>query len=239
MVEFKTAPATLPPDIRIYAIGDIHGCLEQLTRLHAAIAEDALARPCPDILVVHIGDYIDRGPDSAQVIAYLCGPNPVPGARIVNLMGNHEDMLLTALEAESDAPATNWLDNGGREALASWRIPNKLPRAGWQERLPPADMDFLRGLQASHQEGPYFFAHAGIRPGVPLEDQVRHDLLWIREPFLSFKGDLGAIVVHGHTPARAPVVRANRIGIDTGAVYGGELTCVILEADQLGFLTAG
>ncbi len=238
MIEFSEAPATLPPETRIYAIGDIHGCLDQLTRLHEAIAEDLLARPVPDALLLHIGDYIDRGPDSAQVIAHLRGPELVPVTRLVNLIGNHEDMLLAALAAEDDALAVHWLQNGGRETLASWCVPHKLPRAAWAERLPAADIGFLRALALSHSEGPYFFAHAGIRPGVPLDQQDPHDLMWIREPFLSFKGDLGAVVVHGHTPGRAPVVRPNRIGIDTGAVYGGELTCAVLEADRLGFLTA-
>ena len=238
MVEFIDAPAKLPPETRIYAVGDIHGCLDRLTQLHEAIAADLHARPVPDPLLLHIGDYIDRGPDSAQVIAYLRGPNPVRGTRLVNLMGNHEDMLLNAMAAEDDAPAANWLMNGGRETLASWHMPHKLPHTAWAGRVPAPDLDCLRSLALSHREGPYFFAHAGIRPGVALDQQDRHDLMWIREPFLSFKGDLGAVVVHGHTPGRAPVVRPNRIGIDTGAVYGGELTCAVLENAQVGFLTA-
>jgi len=238
MIEFSEAPATLPPETRIYAIGDIHGCLDRLTLLHEAIAEDLLARPVADALMLHIGDYIDRGPDSAQVIALLRGPNPVPGTRRINLMGNHEDMLLRAMAAEDDAAAFNWLQNGGRETLASWCVPHNLPRAAWPGRLPEPDLEFLRSLPLSHSEGAYFFAHAGIRPGVVLDQQDRHDLLWIREPFLSFKGDFGTVVVHGHTPGRTPVIRSNRVCIDTGAVYGGPLTCAVLETNQLGFLTA-
>lgn len=238
-MEFTSAPATLPPDIRIYAIGDIHGCLDRLTALHAAINADLRARPIADALLLHIGDYIDRGPDSAQVIEYLRGPNPVAGTRMVNLMGNHEDMLLTALEKEDDPDAVaGWLRNGGRETLASWRIPHNLPHSQWAERLPKPDLRFIHSLAVSHREGGYLFVHAGIRPGVELEEQDRHDLIWIREPFLSSKADFGVVVVHGHTPARAPVIRHNRIGIDTGAVYGGDLSCAILEADRLGFLTA-
>lgn len=238
MIEFSASPATLPPETRVYAIGDVHGCLDRLTRLHAAIAVDLEIRPVADPLLLHIGDYIDRGPDSAQVIGYLRGPSPVRGARMVNLMGNHEDMLLTAIEAEDDVPASHWLSNGGRETLASWSLPHKLPRAAWGERIPAPDLAFLRGLALGHREGGYFFAHAGIRPGVALERQDRRDLMWIREPFLSFKGDFGFVVVHGHTPGRTPVVRPNRIGIDTGAVYGGGLTCAVLETDRLGFLIA-
>ena len=238
MIEFIDAPATLPPETRIYAIGDIHGCLDRLVQLHEAIAADLLARPVADALLLHIGDYIDRGPDSAQVVAYLRDPNSVPGTRVVNLMGNHEDMFLKAMAAEDDAVAANWLMNGGRETLASWHVPHKLPHTAWVDRLPAMELDFLRDLTISHREGPYFFAHAGIRPGVALDQQDRHDLMWIREPFLSFKGDLGVVVVHGHTPGRVPVVRPNRVGIDTGAVYGGELTCVVLETDKLAFMTA-
>ncbi len=237
MIEFVPAPATLPPQTRVYAVGDVHGCLDQLTALHAAIAADLAARPVADPLLLHIGDYIDRGPDSAQVIAWLHGPSPVPGARRVHLLGNHEEMLLAALDAEDATPAANWLQNGGRETLASWSIGQKLPHTAWLERLPPADVAFLRGLSLVHREGGYLFAHAGIRPGIPLENQQRRDLVWIREPFLSFRGDLGAVVVHGHTPHPAPVVRPNRIGIDTGAVYGGQLTCAVLETDRLGFLS--
>ncbi len=238
MIEFSAAPASLPPETRVYAIGDVHGCLDRLTELHGAIAEDLRTRPIPDALLLHIGDYIDRGPDSAQVIARLRGPNPVPGTRMVNLMGNHEDMMLAAFQSEEDGPALTWLQNGGRETLASWCIGQQLPRAAWADRLPAPDLDFIRTLSFSHREGGYLFVHAGIRPGVPLDKQVPRDLMWIREPFLSFKGDLGVVVVHGHTPGPAPVVRPNRIGIDTGAVYGGTLTCAVLEADRLGFLTA-
>lgn len=237
-IEFSRAPASLPPGIRVYAVGDVHGCLDQLTRLHAAIAEDLRARPVPDAVLLHVGDYIDRGPDSAQVIAHLRGPSPVPGTRMVNLKGNHEDMLLAGFDAETDAAALNWLENGGRETLASWSISHRSPRAEWKKRIPATDLGFLRALQLTHREGGYLFVHAGIRPAMPMENQVPHDLLWIREPFLSFNGDLGVVVVHGHTPRPTVAMRANRIGIDTGAVYGGKLTCAVLETDRVGFLAA-
>jgi serine/threonine protein phosphatase 1 len=121
----------------------------------------------------------------------------------------------------------------------------------WAGLIPAPHLVFLRDLQLTHQEGPYLFVHAGIRPGVRLSEQTSEDLLWIREPFLSAKGKLlgvapGAliadepamVVVHGHTPKKAPVVRPNRIGIDTGAVLGGALTCAVLEDDRVGFLTS-
>jgi serine/threonine protein phosphatase 1 len=235
-IEFSQAPARLPAGIRIYAVGDVHGCLDQLIRLHDAISQDVSARPVADAVLLHVGDYIDRGPDSAQVIARLRGPSPVPGARMVNLKGNHEDMLLTGLDAETDAGALNWLENGGRETLASWSIRHKTPRTEWLRRIPAQDLDFLRALPMTYREGGYLFVHAGIRPAIPLENQEPHDLMWIREPFLSFKGDLGVVVVHGHTPRPTVAIRSNRIGIDTGAVYGGKLTCAVLESDRLGFL---
>ncbi|MBN8898270.1 MAG: serine/threonine protein phosphatase, partial [Rhodospirillales bacterium] len=107
----------------------------------------------------------------------------------------------------------------------------------WASRIPRAHLLFVRDLATHVQIGPYLFVHAGIRPGVPLEQQTRHDMLWIREPFLSSKQDHGMVVVHGHTPRQEPTVRPNRIGIDTGAVMGGVLTCLVLETDQLGFLS--
>jgi serine/threonine protein phosphatase 1 len=205
MTDFVPAPVTLPPGRRIYAIGDVHGCIDQLESLHQAVAQDLAARPVEQALLVHIGDLVDRGPDSAAVVRKLAAGWPIPGVPTVNLMGNHEFMMLDALSSAADEAVSLWLSNGGDLALM-------------------------------HQEGPYLFVHAGIRPGLPLPCQARDDLLWIREPFLSTRTDFGVVVVHGHTPVRAPVVRPNRIGIDTGAVMGGVLTCAILESDRVGFL---
>lgn len=235
MIELSASPASLPAGTRVYAVGDIHGCLELLTELHRAIADDLHARPVPDACLIHLGDYVDRGPDSAQVIELLLG-DPLPGTRKINLIGNHEAMMLDALDAADDDLADHWRANGGADTLASWLIGQGIARGEWASRIPPAHLAFVRGLEAMHREGGYLFAHAGIRPGVALDEQTEHDLLWIREPFLSFSGDLGAVVVHGHTPRPEPVMRSNRIGIDTGAVYGGKLTCAVLEADRLGFL---
>jgi serine/threonine protein phosphatase 1 len=237
MIDFVTAPATLPPGQRIYAIGDIHGCLDPLQALHQAIAQDLAARPAADALLVHLGDYVDRGPDSAGVVGLLAAGPPIPGLRTINLMGNHEFMMLDAIASGEQEAADLWLSNGGADTLYSWGVPRTAKPADWAGRIPVAHLMFLRDLTLMHQEGPYLFVHAGIRPGVRLRQQARQDLLWIREPFLSAKADLGLIVVHGHTPSREPVVRANRIGIDTGAVLGGVLTCVVLEDDRLGFLS--
>jgi serine/threonine protein phosphatase 1 len=236
MIELTAAPATLPPGERVYAIGDVHGCLDRLVALHEAIAEDIAARPAENTTLVHLGDYVDRGSDSAQVIDWLINRPPVPADNIVNLMGNHELMMLSAVAGLDPEAAGLWMVNGGADSLLSWGISCSVAPAEWARRIPRQHLIFIRDLAPSHRIGPYLFVHAGIRPGVPLDQQSRQDLLWIREPFLSSQDDHGAVIVHGHTPKREPVVQANRIAIDTGAVLGGDLTCVVLEADMLGFL---
>ena len=236
MIELSAAPATLPPGQRIYAIGDIHGCLDRLVALHEMIAEDMAARPAEHTTLVHLGDYVDRGADSAQVIDWLINQPPVPADAIVNLMGNHEFMMLSALAgADKEAPS-HWLMNGGADSLLSWGISRTVPPTEWAARIPRPHLLFLRDLGISHPVGPYLFVHAGVRPGVPLDRQSRQDMMWIREPFLSSRANHGAVIVHGHTPKREPIVLPNRIAIDTGAVLGGALTCVVLEDDRLGFL---
>ena len=241
MIEFIAAPAALPQGQRVYAIGDIHGCLDQLQALHQAVAQDLAERPTADAVLIHVGDYVDRGPDSAGVVALLAAGPPVKDLPTVNLMGNHEHMMLDALSSGQAEAAELWLGNGGADTLFSWGVPRQVKQADWAARIPRPLLLFLRDLALMHREGPYLFVHAGIRPGVRLSQQARQDLLWIREPFLSAKGDLGGepgmVVVHGHTPVREPVVRPNRIGIDTGAVMGGVLTCAVLEEERLGFLT--
>jgi serine/threonine protein phosphatase 1 len=237
MIGESLAPGWLPAGLRVYAVGDPHGCLDRLRALHGAIAAHRAASPAAETVLVHLGDYVDRGEDSAGVLALLRAGSPLPGAAVVNLVGNHEQMMLAALhDGAREGVAGFWLDNGGAATLASYGA-DPLDPAGWGV-VPAEDLAFLRGLRPSFALGGYFFAHAGVRPEVPLEAQDRMDLAWIREPFLSWRGGLPAVVVHGHTPAPAPEVRAHRIGIDTGAVYGGPLTCLVLEADRLGFLQA-
>jgi serine/threonine protein phosphatase 1 len=239
MITTALAPACLPPGQRVYAVGDVHGCADRLAAMHAAIAADLARRPTR-ALVIHLGDFIDRGPDSAGVIELLIRPFAVPDGvaapHVVNLMGNHEEMLLTALADGGRDAVGLWLQNGAGATLASWKLSWRDRPEHWARALPPRHLGFLRGLALLYRVGGYVFVHAGLRPGIPLESQSRNDLLWIREPFLSFEGRLPGVVVHGHTPQDAPEVRANRIGVDTGAVLGGPLTCAVLEADRLSFL---
>lgn len=240
MLELHPAPARLPADRRVYAIGDIHGCLDRLRTLHDAIAADLAARPVPAAVLIHLGDLVDRGPDSAQVVTHLAtAPPPAGITETLTLRGNHEAMMLAALDApDRDDAALVWMQNGGADTLLSWGVSRRVEPRDWAAALPADDVAFLRALPLSRRDGGYLFVHAGIRPGVPLDRQDPHDLMWIREPFLSSKLDHGAVVVHGHTPQPNPVLRANRIGIDTGAVMGGALTCLVLEDDRLGFLLA-
>lgn len=234
-LRFVAAPGRLPAGRRVYAIGDVHGSLEQLRALHAAIVEDLSARPVAAPVLVHLGDYIDHGPDSAGVIALLSAGGGVPVARVVNLTGEHERMLLDALDGDR-AAATDWLWSGGKATLASFGLDPDLPREQWPSALPSDAVAFLRGLKLTHREGEYLFVHAGIRPGVTLSRQSRDDLLSIRQPFLWSEQDFGFVVVHGHSTGPAPVTTANRIGLDTGAGLGGRLSCVVLEEDRLALL---
>jgi len=232
------APATLPEGLRVYAVGDIHGCAAKLDALHALMAEDAAAAAEPRKAIVYLGDYVDRGPDSRGVVDRLAGPPPFE-AETVRLLGNHEALMLAALDDPGDVRAAAvWLMKGGGAALASWGADPEAPQEAWAAALPPAHLALLRGLARSARFGGYFFAHAGVRPGVRLDRQDPDDLIWIREPFLSSTADHGAVVVHGHTPAEAVVVRKNRIGLDTGAVYGGRLSCAVLWAGRLRLLQA-
>lgn len=236
-IRFTEAPATLPRGRRVYAVGDVHGCAKRLARLHAMIAEDLARRPVAAPLLLHIGDYVDKGEDSAGVIRLLLR-DPVPGVRTINLIGNHERMVRQVLEGDHGARA-DWLWCGGRETLASYGLDPEAPSETWAAALPPEHRAFLhRGLMLHHREGGYLFVHAGLRPGIPLEAQSEDDLLGIRHDFLQSEADHGVVVVHGHTARFAPEVRDNRINLDTAAWSGGPLTCAVLEGDRLGFLFA-
>lgn len=234
--EERPAPASLPEGLRLYAIGDVHGCADRLARLLQLIGEDAATAPQSARRLIFLGDYVDRGPDSRGAVDRVVAA-PSFAAETVALMGNHEAMMLAALDRPDDEQAVSlWLANGALATLASYGADPNLPAALWGEEVGEAHRRFLRRLAKWHAAGGYLFVHAGIRPGVPHTAQDEKDLLWIREPFLSSPDDHGAVVVHGHTPTREPVVRPNRIGIDTGAVYGGKLTALVLWADRMRFI---
>lgn len=228
--------AMVPPGRRIYAVGDIHGRADLFAALGLAIDRDDRSRDPADSCVVLLGDLIDRGPDSAGVLALAQAWQQTRKVHI--LAGNHEDMLLASLTDVDTLRA--WLRYGGAETVLSFGIaPQTLNQVDFaelqalmQQRIPPATLDFLRSFEDQLRIGDYLFVHAGVRPGVPLDQQSRADLLWIREPFLGHDGDLAAVVVHGHTISETPVFRANRIGIDTGAFASGVLTALGLEADR-------
>ncbi len=234
--------ARAPEGLRLYAIGDVHGRLDLLRLVHARIAADLVRRPCSAFRVIHLGDYIDRGPDSAGVIAHLiefCRDGDA-----VCLAGNHDLFLMGFLAKPADVGAI-WLDNGGVAALASWGVDAELSkslktlRAEFEAALPSDHRAFFEAMPLSEQHGDYLFVHAGLRPGAPMRKQKAAELTGIREPFLSWEGDHGFVVVHGHTPGPAPVVRPNRIGIDTKAYASGVLTCLVLEDAEKGFLEPG
>jgi serine/threonine protein phosphatase 1 len=235
-IRFLQAPGWMPRGRRAYVIGDVHGYRDKLVALHALIAADLVARPTRSGVLVHLGDYIDQGPDSAGVVTLLAAGPPVPGLAVINLLGDHERMLLGGLDGDR-AAATDWLWAGGREALASWGLPEDLPREDWEMALPAGHVAWLRSLVMSHLEGSYLFVHAGIRPGILLAEQTGDDLVTMRHPFLSTEQDLGVIVVHGHSSVPSVQIGVNRIGLDTGAGIGGKLTCAVLEDDVVGLLT--
>jgi len=210
---------------RYFAIGDIHGCAEELDRLLGAIA------PRAGDTVVFVGDYIDRGPDSRGVIDRLLAWRATTPARAVFLRGNHEDMALGYLGRRGHWGEA-WLRNGGAAALRSYGAGPGMECPEILEHIPREHLTFLDELSTHERWNGYLFVHAGIRPGVAWDAQSEEDLLWIREEFLDHPHDLGETVVFGHTPHRRVVVdRPYKIGIDTGCVYGGALTCLVLPDD--------
>jgi serine/threonine protein phosphatase 1 len=229
----RCGPGATEISRRIYAIGDIHGCDDRLAKLHDLIRAHLGNHPAARPLLIHIGDYLDRGDRSAAVIARLL--RKLPGFDLVNLMGNHERTALDALDGDPGA-ITDWLHNGGRTALESWGVDPKSPPSGWLPALPPSHVACLRALPVRFQVDNYLFVHAGIRPGIALSEQSEADMMNIRMPFLYSEADFGVVVVHGHTPRQEPEVKSNRIGIDTGAVFGGQLTCAVLEGGAIDFL---
>ncbi|MGL4314845.1 MAG: metallophosphoesterase [Sphingomonas sp.] len=240
------APAVyrLPPGMRVYAVGDVHGRFDCLGQIERAIARDHAARaPIAEALVIFLGDYIDRGLGSNDVLDRLTQPG-FAGLPTRYLIGNHEEAMLRFLADPRDAAA--WLNWGGAATLASYGITvSPAPTTGQlttaqralAAALPKAHRDFLTQLELAIELGDYLFVHAGIRPGVPLSRQRRADLLEIREPFLSSELRLPRRVVHGHTVTADPVILPSRISIDTGAYATGRLTAAMIEDDRVDIIT--
>ncbi|MCH7554876.1 MAG: metallophosphoesterase [Proteobacteria bacterium] len=236
----------VPEGRRVYAIGDIHGRLDLLEALHDQIAEDVATAPERTKTIVYLGDYIDRGLDSRGVIECLVGA-PLEQVTPVFLLGNHEETLLRFLD--DFMVGESWLAFGGDATLYSYGVQlDGLSREqrtmieaqlNLRENMPEAHLAFLRGLESHHRIGDYFFAHAGIRPGVPLDKQTTEDLIWIRDVFLKSTADHGAVVVHGHSISLDAEDLPNRINIDTGAYATNVLTCLVLEGADHWLLQTG
>ena len=236
--------ARTPRGLRLYAIGDVHGCDELLAAVHSSIEADLLRQPSDDYRVIHLGDYVDRGPATRAVLDRAIRLKATDPEHFIFLGGNHEDLLLMFLNDPVEARAT-FLRFGGIQTMRSYGVAvdngQHLSdvmdlRDRFAAALPDAHRDFMSALPSFVRFGDFFFCHAGIRPGIPLDQQDANDLRWIREPFLSDESDHGVVVVHGHTPADRVEVRPNRINVDTGAVFTGRLTCLVLEGTGYRFL---
>jgi serine/threonine protein phosphatase 1 len=226
----------VPEGTRVYAVGDIHGRADLLHRIHDLIGDDAASAASLRKVVVYLGDYVDRGPQSFDVVDHLI-THPLDGFETVHLKGNHEEFLIRFVK--DGAMGTAWMMNGGSATLVSYGVSAfnlflgkpGLKRA--QKRLagsiPPNHLDFFHGLRLTHVEGDYLFVHAGLRPGVAIADQKEGDMIWIRDDFLDADTGFDKMVVHGHSIESEPDIQAYRIGIDTGAYRSGRLTCLVLE----------
>ncbi|MBS9719475.1 metallophosphoesterase [Tianweitania sp. BSSL-BM11] len=219
--------------MRIYAIGDVHGCADLLEALYSEIDRE-LERDAPeDWRIIHIGDYGDRGPDTKRALDLIIERRS--DRRVLSLMGNHDEGWLTFLA--DPHPVGLFVAHGGDMTARSYGVDADLSDVAGRIRtrdellaaMPQAHLDFLRGLPRSFSFGDYYFCHAGIRPGVELAIQDREDLIWIRKEFLAYQGLHPRIIVHGHTPSAEVEMLSNRINVDTGAVKTGVMTAVVLD----------
>ena len=230
--------AHIDPDTLVYAVGDVHGRSDLLLRLHRMILEDAESRTQRRRYIVFLGDYLDRGPDSAGVIDFLTRTAGADdGFERIFLMGNHDACAIDFLEGRDDG--LWWINRlGGAQTLLSYNVaPGTGTGRQLRHAMPEHHRAFLHSLKLHQVIDGVLFVHAGIRPGVALHDQDPEDLLWIREEFLDSPGDHGWLVVHGHTISwDGPDIRANRIGIDTGAVITDVLTALVLSRGDARFL---
>ncbi len=235
-------PPAGAPGFRAYVVGDVHGRLDLLEQLLARIHSELQRHPAAKALLVFVGDLIDRGPSSAHVIERLRTYRR-EGIQPIFILGNHEEVLLRILRGESQL-ITKWRWFGGAECLQSYGVePEQLAQLSDDEALavvrgaiPKKHVQFLESFADSCRFGDYLFVHAGIRPGVELDQQSQADLRWIREPFLLDESDHGFVVVHGHTISPEVQDHSNRIGIDTGAYRTGVLTALAIEGSDHWFI---
>ncbi len=220
---------------RIYAIGDIHGHLDKLRGVHEWIEADRARTGDRDALVVHLGDLIDRGPDSRGVVQYLMD-GQARGEPWIVVKGNH-DAYLPRFVSPHEEYGPNWMSDGmgGRKTLESYGLRQGMlqSRGGLRDKaraeIPEAHIAYLDGLPLYHETRDLILVHAGIRPGLPMSDQVEEDLIWIRAEFLNDTRDHGKLIVHGHTPVERPEHHGNRVALDTGAGFGHALTVAVFE----------
>jgi serine/threonine protein phosphatase 1 len=234
-------PPRIPAGLRLYVIGDVHGCIKLLDDLLERIDAHLGSYPVGQHLRIFLGDYVDRGPDSRAVIDRLIAHQKTHGG--VYLRGNHESLMLHFLR--DPEILEDWQLLGGLATLMSYGLkpplrsdaPTRVKLAAdFDAALPDSHRRFLLGLENSFTCGDFFFVHAGVRPGIALARQREEDLLWVRDEFLLYEKDFGKVVVHGHTPVAAPDVRTNRIDIDTGAYATGNLTCLVIEGSKIVFI---
>jgi serine/threonine protein phosphatase 1 len=204
---------------KIFVIGDIHGCLKKLTNLMACIDVDDRH----DALVF-LGDYIDRGPDSRGVVEFILNFKKAR-ENVFCLMGNHEELFIDYLNQGRSTSV--FYANGGFSTLISYNYPHVM------DDIPESHRKFFSSLSLYYETENYIFVHAGLRPGIPLDQQDRQDMLWIRDEFVGSSFDFGKTIVFGHNSFSQPLIEANKIGVDTGAVYGGYLTCMELPEKKI------
>jgi len=243
---FRSSPVVpiIPAGRRVYAVGDIHGRLDLFENMLELLRDDNAARGPAQTDVILLGDLIDRGPSSAEVVRLAM--KPLQWAHLIVLKGNHEASLLDTVDGVRDT-ARMWLENGGRAALRSWGAPEEIVEQGGVDdvveaaraNIPREELAWLARARQCVQIGDYYFVHAGVRPGVDLSRQTLRDSLWIRSEFLGSKRDHGAVVVHGHSISRGVEERDNRIGIDTGAYATDRLTALGLEGASRWFVQTG
>ena len=238
----SSSKPAVPLGQRVYAIGDIHGRIDLLDRLLEMLRSDNAKRDRADTVLIFLGDLIDRGASSREVVARVRAG--VDWAKTIALMGNHEAILLDILDGQIEV-LDQWLRFGGLETLSSWGVSQQFVAEGTRHQvlvalrdaITPDERAWLGRMRTSFRAGDYYFVHAGIRPAVALEKQVDDDRLWIREDFLESRKKHGAMIVHGHSISHDVEQRPNRIGLDTGAYATGKLTAVGLQGKDRWFLS--